>query len=227
VTDAIEKLIDTYSGLAAAHPYMPTEDIAASRAELAALRAENARLTRALLRAQQDICVASCCLDRAEGDPERHCPACREASDHLSAPAQGDVDNPMPTVQDFIDGAKMITKVLKGEGHTIVEAQARQIAALREECSSWQDVAYCTYAEIANGEYQAARERLNAALSNHEAEDSSMRPVPAGRLREIEWIEHRTGAGNSWHCPVCDGLREQGHAPDCWLAATIAGKETK
>lgn len=34
-------------------------------------------------------------------------------------------------------------------------------------------------------------------------------------LRRLEWIDGR--------CPACDRLREEGHAPGCWLNERFAG----
>jgi len=100
------------------------------------------------------------------------------------------------------------------------EAQARQIAALREaleECVS-------EIAELASdGEYAlSSGPRGKSVLDS--VSPSSMRLVPLERLREIEW----SGDEDGWpSCPACGGLQGCAHKPDCWLGKLIAGKETE
>jgi hypothetical protein len=48
--------------------------------------------------------------------------------------------------------------------------------------------------------------------------------VPLERLKAIEWVETEPGR---YRCPYCDRLGENGHDPDCWIAAAIHGAERK
>ncbi len=133
------------------------------------------------------------------------------------------------------------------------EAQARQIAALREagarattvmaECAEHGECEGADRAEMK----AANRQLIDAILS---VPPSSMRLVPVERLREIEWAMNdaiiRDGKGATifvriHRCPACHRIERPkdkdaekiphiehlfGHSSDCWLAAAIAGKET-
>jgi len=104
------------------------------------------------------------------------------------------------------------------EAYATIQAQARQIAALREALHY-----VLEHLELKRPDL-AAKDAAEALSS---VPPSSMRLVPLEGLREIEWA--------GWDetlqvpcCPACmttQGLGD-GHAPDCWLAAAIAGKET-
>jgi len=178
VTDAIEKIIDGYAAIDRTLSGIGRSDeqhIAAARAELAALRAENEQL---------------------------HAERRRNA---------------------------IAGQATMEEAYATIQAQARQIAALREALESLDILTVPEDEPSANVALRLSLMIQKARSVLRSVPPSSMRLVPLERLREIEWAWHHCEeTGEEWQqCPVCGGYEKgSGHGPHCWLSAAIAGKET-
>jgi len=84
--------------------------------------------------------------------------------------------------------------------------------------------------DIHNGRRQPPAALISIEVSADKLVAAACEPLVAA-LKAVEWIDCVVSVGegdeDSWReCPICRNLCEQGHAPDCPLAAALAAKET-
>lgn len=198
---------------------------ASAAAELAALRAENAKKDATIDTLNRALVSLTPLGSEFHMNPER----C------------------VNFVREMRDGEhKALIQAVKGRRAAEAEnaAQARQIAALRAFVQFVAD--YVKHARrlrdgspssmpslqkdpvTGRNDYVVPPPLSEGALDEIRANlgiaPSSMRLVPLERLREIEWLESHNG-DEPLSCPVCLRYQSFDHMPDCWLAAAIAETE--
>jgi len=106
----------------------------------------------------------------------------------------------------------------------MLDAARAELAALREANARMREALAYAMEHMQLGRPDLVERDLSEGLST---------PAPAGvfvtleQLREIEWRWHPTVNGEFLRCPFCGRWKDRpsrqdnGHAPDCWLAAAI------